>query len=321
MCAKRASLELYILCCDRPDFAREAIQSALRQSTDRFLIVISDNSTGSSIEQLARSEFPGLTYRRRSPHMRVLEHLNQCLNEASAQYVCLFHDDDVLDPAFVEQILDCAARFPAAAAIGVNAWLVEEGRPAKLSFGTLGNTHSIHGPRQLAAYYYSRHQLGIAPFPSYVYSTARMGDLRFDEAAGKFSDVAWLLRVAERGEIIWLSEPLMTYRLHSSNDGRKESIGDRLKLFAFFKRNLALLGPGLVGDYRFFLYKKVLELHRRQVLKVSASKRRTLRTYVARYRVTRFCRLDHHRALLRKAAIRLVQHFRSPVLKNPPGPA
>jgi glycosyltransferase involved in cell wall biosynthesis len=263
----------------------------MRQTVNRFEIVISDNSTDNSVESLVRLEFPDLEYRRRTNDLSVFGHLNQCLDEATADYVCLFHDDDLLSPRYAEGILDAIGRFPDAAAIGTNAWISEDGRPPRLSFKTTEETHSVRDARQLAEHYFSRHQLGIAPFSSHVYSTTRVGELRFDPAGGKYGDVSWLLRVADRGGIVWIVEPLMTSRMHASNDSRQESIGDRLKLFAFFKKHTSTLGPGLIEDFRFFLYKKILDLDRKNLLALSSSRRRTIRAYVTRYRWLRFSRL------------------------------
>lgn len=315
------SLQLFVLCRNRPDFARQAIQSAARQTVNRFELVISDNSTDNSVESLVRSEFPRLEYRRRTNNLSVFDHLNQCLNEATADYVCLFHDDDLLSPRYTECIVDAIGQFPDAAAIGTNAWIVEDGRPPQLSFKTMGKTHFVRDSRQLAEHYFSRHQPGIAPFPGYVYSKARIGVLRFDPAGGKYSDVSWLLRVAETGGIVWIVEPLMTTRMHSSNDSRQESIGDRLKLFAFFKKHVSTLGRGLIEDFRFFLYKKILELDRKSLLALSSSRRRTIQGYVTRYRCLRFSRLDHHRFLLQKAKVRIGRRICPATFEHPPGAA
>ena len=321
MIGKPVTMQLFLLCRNRPDFARQAIQSAVRQTVNRFAIVISDNSTDNSMESLVRLEFPDLEYRRRTNDLSVFGHLNQCLNEATADYVCLFHDDDLLSPRYTEGILDAIGRFPDAAAIGTNAWIAEDGRPPHLSFKTTEETHFVRDAKQLAAHYFSRHQPGIAPFPGYVYSTTRVGELRFDPAGGKYGDVSWLLRVADRGGIVWIVEPLMTTRMHASNDSRQESIGDRLKLFAFLKKHTSTLGQGLIEDFRFFLYKKILELDRISIQTLSPSRRRTVQAYVTRYRCLRFSRLDHHRALLQKAKVRLVERFRPRTFKYPHGAA
>ncbi len=321
MIGKPVSLQFFVLCRNRPDFAREAIRSAIRQSVNFLEIVISDNSTDNSVEALVRSEFPDLEYRRRTNSLSVFDHLNQCLNEVTADYVCLFHDDDLLSPRYAECILETISRYPHAVAIGVNAWVSEKGKPPYFSLRTTGKTHPVRGPRQLATHYFSRHQPGFAPFPGYAYAIGAIRDLRFDPTGGKYSDVTWLLRVAERGDIVWIVEPLMTTRMHASNDSREESIGNRLKLFAYFKNHVSTLGEGLIEDYRFFLYKKILELDRKNLLALSPSRRRMAKAYLARYRWLRLSRLDHHRFLLRKAKVRIVQRFRPREFKYPRGAA
>jgi glycosyltransferase involved in cell wall biosynthesis len=152
MIGKPVSLQLLVLCRNRPDFARQAIQSAMRQTVNRFEIVISDNSTDSSMESLVRSEFPDLEYRRRTNDLSAFDHLNRCLIEATADYVCLFHDDDLLSPRYVECVLDAIGQYPDAAAISTNAWIAEDGKPLHLSFKTTGKTHFVHDARQLAAH-------------------------------------------------------------------------------------------------------------------------------------------------------------------------
>ena len=304
-----ATLQVYILCYNRAELAREAIRSALAQTNPCDALVISDNSTDDETQAMVAAEFPQLDYRRRVPSLKALDHFNLCLAEAWADHVCLFHDDDLMAPRFVERVRATVAAHPSAAAVGVNAHVAEEGRPARLSFQAKGATHLVRGPRQLAAHYFGRYQLGIAPFPGYVYARARIEGLRFDPAEGKYSDVMWLLRVVERGPMVWLGEPLMTYRLHASNDSRSESIGDRLHLLAYFKRRRSTVGAHLIDDYRFFLYKKALELDARQLRTLSPARRQTMKSFLQRYRCRRIGRIDQHAALMRRTQVRVMQRL------------
>jgi glycosyltransferase involved in cell wall biosynthesis len=307
-----ATLQLYILCYNRAELARQAIQSALAQTDQRFRLVISDNSTDGKTKAMVAAEFPRLEYRLREPHLKALDHFNLCLAEADASHVCLFHDDDLLAPGYVERVLGAIVRHPQAAAIGVNAWIAEEGRPQRLSFSTNGAEHLVRDAGQLAAHYFSRYQIGIAPFPGYVYARASVRGLRFDPAEGKYSDVSWLLRVVERGAMVWIVEPLMTYRLHATNDSRHESIGDRLRLLAYFKRRRSTVGPVLVEDFRFFIYKKALQLDQAQQKPLPPARRETMKGYLKRYRCRRIGRVDQHLALLRRTWTRLAQRFSKP---------
>lgn len=300
-----ATLQLYILCYNRAELARQAIESALAQTDKRFQLVISDNSTDGMTQAMVAAEFPQVAYRLRTPHLDAFSHFNLCLDEAAATHVCLFHDDDLLAPDFVGQVLAAMAARPDAAAIGVNAWIAEDQKPLQISFRSRGDVHVIQGARHLAAHYFSRHQTGIAPFPGYVYARAHIAGLRFQPGRGKYSDVSWLLRVAHQGDVVWVVKPLMTYRLHATNDSRHESIGDRLKLLAFFKSHEAWFGRGLIEDLRYFIYKKALERDRAE--RLPAHRRETLRAGLSALKLKRVFRLDHHAALVRKAALRLGQ--------------
>jgi glycosyltransferase involved in cell wall biosynthesis len=304
-----ATLQLYILCYNRAELARQAIQSALAQTEQRFQLVISDNSTDGRTKAMVAAEFPQVDYRFREPHLKALDHFNLCLDEVTASHVCLFHDDDLLAPRYVERVLEAIDRHPESAAIGVNAWIEEGGQPQRLSFSTTGAEHLVRDARQLATHYFSRYQMGIAPFPGYVYAKAKAKGLRFDPAEGKYSDVSWLLRVVERGAMVWIVEPLMTYRLHATNDSRQESIGDRLRLLAYFKRRQSVVGPALVEDFRFFIYKKALELDRAQLLRLPVGRRETMKGYLKRYRCRRVGRFDQHLALLRQTRVRVARRL------------
>lgn len=301
------TLQLYILCYNRAELARQAIQSALAQTDKRFHLVISDNSTDGTTKAMVEAEFPQVDYRFRDPHLKVQDHLNLCLEEATADHICLFHDDDLLSVRFVARVLDAIAAEPGSTAIGVNAWIAEEGRLRRLSFQALGDTHLVRDARQLAAHYFGRYQMGIAPFPGYVYAKASLAGLRFDASGGKYADVSWLLHVVERGPMVWIAEPLMTYRLHATNDSRSESIGDRLRLLADLKGRAAVVGSALIQDFRFFVYKKALELDRNQMSPLTPLRRKAMESYLRYYRCRRLLRVDQHWALLKRAGTRLMQ--------------
>jgi hypothetical protein len=50
---------------------------------------------------------------------------------------------------------------------------------------------------------------------------------------GKYSDVSFLLKVLQRGAILWLDATLMRYRIHGFNDSATEAIGQRLRLLRY----------------------------------------------------------------------------------------
>lgn len=296
------SLSIYILCHNRPDDARQAILSGIRQTDQGYSLTVSDNSSNDEVNQLVRSEFPDIKYIRRTPSLKPLEHFNRCIDEVPSGYLCLFHDDDLMEPNFVSEMKTTIRDNPDAIAIACNANIerfgkVEE-RPSFLSFR---RHEEITSPRDLAMRYFSRFQSGIAPFPSYIYNRSMIDGQRFDSEGGKYSDVSWLLNLSKKGKIIWINSPLMTYRLHASNDGNTESRRDRLRFLGYLKKNRLIIGNGLLQDYRYgFLYKSMIKSNE----KIQANRLDLATSFAKKYHCSRYIGIEIYKSLLRHSMIK-----------------
>jgi len=295
-------LTIYILCYNRPDFARQAILSVLGQTYQAFKLIVSDQSRNDDVEHIVRGEFPEVCYIRRSSALKHLEHFNLCIQEATSDYYCLFHDDDIMSPDFVEVMSKCMLDFPTAAAIGCNGIIERKGKPEpRTSFRSFRRYELIDTPRNIAERHFSRAQSGIAPFPSYIYNRRLAGDLRFQVEGGKYADVTLLLEIVQKGPIIWINQPLMTYRIHDNNVGNIESLRDRLRFFGYLKKFRPLFGEELIKDYRYsFIYKKVLRAHSGN----HSKRRQAAVSFLNNYRWTLYTRPSHYRALVIRALVK-----------------
>ncbi|MCA3238970.1 MAG: glycosyltransferase family 2 protein [Curvibacter sp.] len=297
------SLHIFILCHNRPDDARQAIASVLAQTDSHYALTISDNSSDDRVAQMVHQHFPAIDYVRRVPMLTVQQHINRCVDDAQhSDYFCLFHDDDLMDPSYVAAMRAAAKAHPLAIAIGCNARIEASGViEARLFFQGRHAQERIRSARDLTYRYYARAQSGFAPFPGYVYNCALVSTERLPLDGGKYVDATWLISLAERGEIVWLRDPLMTYRLHGGNDGLKESRKDRLRAMAQLKRNRSRWGKGLIEDYRCsFIYKPLL----RGAAPSSPARRQLAAAFLRRYRWARYLRLDTYRSLLRRALVK-----------------
>lgn len=301
-----SSLVIFILCHNRPDDARRVVQSALAQTDGDFRLVISDNSTDDNVESLMHQEFPSLNYVRRREELSALEHFNRCIEEATDSHLCLFHDDDLLAPEFVMQVKSAIELYPDAIAIGCNAQVEVMGKlQPNPSFLSLIHHEVIRSPGDLARRYFARYQSGIAPFPGYVYQRQRLGSSRFVPSEGKYSDVTWLLRLAARGHIVWIRQPLMTYRIHGNNDGLQESRRDRLRFLAYLKQHQDSLGVDLLEDYRCsFIYKPIVQRNWTEHPRQRHIAIRFLRLYSWR----RYLRVNTYRSALQRAIVKRWGH-------------
>jgi hypothetical protein len=254
------------------------------------------------VEAMVKSEFPNVSYIKRSPSLKHLEHFNVCIKEVITDYYCLFHDDDLMGVNFVETMLQFIGDHPAAAAFACNAFIETNGKiEPRLSFLSKKKYELINSPRDLAERYFSHNQSGIAPNPSYVYNHRLAGDELFIVNGGKYADVALLLDILQKGVILWLNKPLMTYRIHGSNVGSIESIPDRLRFLGYLKRQRKVFGKAILQDYRYsFIYKKILNSKRS-----SYSKRlRVVKNFLSLYQISRYTRLSTYKTLVKRALIK-----------------
>lgn len=296
---KQVPLTIYILCYNRPEFAKQSIESVLSQVCQRFNLIVSDHSSHNGVEEMVRKNFPDITYIRRSSSLKHLEHFNLCIHEVSTDYYCLFHDDDVMAPNFVEEMLEFIQHHQDAAAFACNAYIETNGEIEKrLAFLSYKKYEKFDTPKRLAARYFSRNQSGIAPNPSYIYSSRIAGDQRFIVNGGKYADVSLLLDIAQQGPIIWLNKPLMTYRMHGNNLGSVESLPDRLRFLAYLKQYKEILGEEVLHDYRSsFIYKRIL----RAGFQGRPQRYITAKTYLNSYQCYHYTRWSTYKALFMRA--------------------
>ena len=296
---KEAPLTIYILCYNRPDFAKQSILSVLGQTSQKFNLIVSDHSSNNEAEEMVKQNFPDVTYVRRPSSLKHLEHFNLCISEVKDDFYCLFHDDDVMEPNFVEEMLEFIWHHQDTAAFACNAYIETNGEIEKrLAFLSYKKYEKFDTPKRLAERYFSRNQSGIAPNPSYIYNRKIIGDQRFIVDGGKYADVSLLLDIAQRGQIAWINKPLMTYRMHGNNLGSIESVPDRIRFLAYLKKHIDILGAEVLHDYRSsFIYKRILKTDL-----IDRPKRCLLaKTYLNAYHCYHYTRVSTYKTLLMRA--------------------
>ncbi len=252
------ALTIFLVTHNRPQEALIAIASILCQNDSRFNLVVSDNSSNHELSELMRLHYPAVEYRKRNHYANYWDHWNKCIEEVETTYFVLFHDDDSMLPNFVNSFWAAQKTFPKAIAYGCNAIIKHYGRVTGISFLSINAYEQFICAKPLLARYFSRHQLGISPFPSYIYRKSVSNPTFFNTNAGKYADVQWLSRLTENGSIIWIAEPVMIYNLHDTNEGKVESIKDRLKFLSYLKNHNNLSKSIVLVSYRRFLYKKII---------------------------------------------------------------
>ncbi len=92
----------------RRQYVEEAIASALRQSVAHApnVIVVEDCGPDASLrDQIVRRFKNRITYFRNDQRRGLFDNWNACLEACRTPWLCILHDDDVLEPTFAASML------------------------------------------------------------------------------------------------------------------------------------------------------------------------------------------------------------------------
>jgi glycosyltransferase involved in cell wall biosynthesis len=214
---KKLPIEVFIFSYNRKDYLGDAIRSVLSQTYQPLRLIVSDNSPAGNetVSDYVKREFPFVELRRRS--LSMYDHFNAVLAEMSAPYIMLFHDDDILEPNYVADRISELEATGADAACANGYFLIDGKKTNRLVNPWLKKDLLISNAKDLAINFldYSR---GVNAFPGYVYRRKAIADLKFNFAdGGQYSDVPFILRVAQNGKIFWSAKPAMHLRKHVGN--------------------------------------------------------------------------------------------------------
>lgn len=231
-------MQIIILSRDRVDYLAESLKSVIAQQVDGFglEILVSDNSETNAVQEFMAGSYPDINYVRRVPACRVWDHYRLAISDASAEYVVLFHDDDILHSDYCKKVFDVFEDNPDVLAIGSNAIKVDkDGRELGL-FHTHKNNKLITDEEWLLSQYIPNNNIerGIAPFPSYCYRISALDvDHVNEKDGGACADATFISKKLKYGKIIWLRDPLMKYRVHSQSDSARLTINDYRTLWRY----------------------------------------------------------------------------------------
>lgn len=223
--------QVFIATYNRPDLICNTIDSILLQKGWDFELIISDNSTNNETSKIINEKYGNsIRYIKREPSVDVISHLNLILNDVTLDYFMIFHDDDTMNDGMLETVRKAFSNNPSLISIGCNANTIKNNQISKTWF--LKDTQTdqlISDGTQMAARYLVPNQ--IVPFPSYIYKSTVAKNIRFDNnKGGKYSDVAFIIDVANSGNILLIAQPLMNYFIHKGQDSFTNDFVARLKL-------------------------------------------------------------------------------------------
>ncbi len=214
------SIGVYILSYNRPHFLREALNSVFMQQRKADKIFILDNGSDPGVKESIAAELDkGVIWVGADRNHSSTWNHNRVLELAREDLFYLMHDDDRLLPDFISTQVDLMDRNPEVIASGCNGFRIgpngkRDGRYVREKGGSKVERYPDSASM---ADLYSRSYI---PFPSIVYRNGFPQKVGLEERYGQFSDAVFLVRLAGFGQIVFLDEELMEYRMHSGQDSK-----------------------------------------------------------------------------------------------------
>jgi glycosyltransferase involved in cell wall biosynthesis len=199
----------------------EAIQSILEQTYDEFeLIIVDDCSTDESISVAESFDDHRLKIFRNSVRRGLVENWNRCLDLAGGDYICVFHQDDVMAPDNLKEKIEILDEnenvgFVHSNVIQVDSegqvlsrWWYHEPQPGDdgVHAGRDYLETLLNGPNIICC-------------PSVLMRRQCIDELGpFDTNLPFTTDWEMWMRFAMFYDVAFISEPLMKYRRHEKNE-------------------------------------------------------------------------------------------------------
>ena len=198
----------------------EALDCALGQTYPNCEVIVSDNCSSDGTPALIRSRATErLRYIRHEKNIGANGNFNYCLEKARGEYFLLLHDDDLIDPDFVESCIDALAEGQEVGVIRTGTRVVDG--DGSLRSRTL-NTSAGLPPEQLFLQWFARDTAFY--LCSTLYNTRLLRERGgFHSPRGLYQDVMALAEMAVRHGRIDIEPIKASFRRHDDNNGTSAS--------------------------------------------------------------------------------------------------
>jgi glycosyltransferase involved in cell wall biosynthesis len=205
--------------CDGELFLAEAIESVLAQTFEAFeLLIVDDCSSDRTLEIVSRYADPRLRVYQNHERLGIAGNWNRCLELARGGYFSLFHQDDVMLPANLEQKVRLLEAEPSVGFVHSSVdFLVEPAAPHGSRQWMEDSTDDfvVDGRRYFRTMVISGNRVCA---PTVVARREALADVGgFNEHLKFALDYELWLRVCVNWRVAFLSRPLVRYRWHQMN--------------------------------------------------------------------------------------------------------
>ncbi len=207
------------------DYLILAVESVLKQNSEKWQLIILDNhSEEDASDYINNLKNPKVKYFRNSENVGMAQNWNLCIEKAETNKVCILHADDILEPDYLQQILEISNSYPQAAAWYCGAKIIDKNGKPKFSLADwykkftqpqYKDTLILTGEKALISLINGSHIF----CPTICYNKSKFPKSGFNKEYKFVTDFDIITRILLNGETI-VGKPhlkLYKYRRYNSN--------------------------------------------------------------------------------------------------------
>lgn len=242
----------------RPEFFREALDSALRQTYRNTEIIICDDSSDDAIEQITgHTGDSRVSYVRNEKRLGGRYNYVKCLSLATGEFIKYLNDDDRLHPQCIERLVECFLSEPRLQLATSRRNLIDAA--GRIMPQAACNQSLLHGDgviegRSLAGFVVASGINRIGEPSTTLFRREDVLHIRphpfsfgGQELAGA-GDIALWLNLLSRGDCAYVADSLSDFRTHENQHQRnpelRESAKDSWRQLRFHAERLGLFRAG-----------------------------------------------------------------------------
>ncbi len=202
-------------------FLKQALESVLNQSYRNLEIIVSDNcSTDNTGPLVLGYNDKRIRYVRQEKNIGAIPNMNFCLQEARGTYFLMLHDDDLIDPDFVETCLRYSGYASDKGIIIAGAREIDMQGNQLLQKKNHCTGMSAY---EFIAEWYRRHILLF--LPSMLFNTEKLKEVGgFQEKYHFFADLAAQFMLISKTDRIDVPDVLASFRVTEGSFGKRAKI-------------------------------------------------------------------------------------------------
>lgn len=215
-----------IMTYDRVEMLKEAINSVLNQSYEKFKLIIANDFIESPIsyETLGIKKDPRIELINHSVNKGEVKNMNFLLHYADTEWFTWLADDDVIHPDYLKKLHDAIIQnndVVAAYSNFADGPSPEGVYPPKLT----SEKSNIYNPKEFISEYTLKKcsLIGCYGLMKTEYLKVIGGISLLGNGFGPYSDTLIPIKLAKYGSIIWVDEPLVFLRTHPESPSHESA--------------------------------------------------------------------------------------------------